>query len=77
MPSPRSASRPSRALPPAETGPREHHVAEDLDPAHDPGPDVANARLEAEGVDAAATEPLRPRTATWSASGRRPGRTRR
>src|SRR3954471_19677354 len=62
MPSPRSASRPAsgaaRALPPAEADRREHRVADDLDPAHDPGPDAANARLAAEGVDDAATEPL-------------------
>src|SRR3954470_3113767 len=78
MPSPRSASRPvsgaGRALPPTEADRREHRVADDLDPAHDPGPDVANARLAAEGVDDAATEPLaagqghliRVGTASWT-----------
>src|SRR3954470_17638258 len=78
MPSPRSASRPAsgaaRALPPAEADRREHRVADDLDPAHDPGPDAANARLAAEGVDDAATEPLaaanghliRVGTASWT-----------
>ena len=37
----------------------DHRPADDLGPAHDPGPDVARARLEAEAVDEAATEPLR------------------
>src|SRR5256886_1464531 len=74
MPSQRTASRPARALPPAEADRREHHVADDLDPEHDPGPEAANARLAAEGVDAAATEPLaaanghliRVGTASWT-----------
>src|SRR3954467_2234980 len=78
MPSPRSASRPAsgaaRALPPAEADRREHRVADDLDPGHDPGPDAANARLAAEGVDDAASEPppaaqghlIRVGTASWT-----------
>jgi uncharacterized protein YecE (DUF72 family) len=75
MPTSRSAPRPSRALPRDAAGaPSEHTPAEDLDPAHDPGPAVANARLAAEGVDAAATEPLagpgghlvRVGTASWT-----------
>src|SRR3954471_16946605 len=78
MPSPRSASRPvsgaGRALPPTEADRREHRVADDLDPGHDPGPDAANARLAGEGVEDAATEPLaagqghliRVGTASWT-----------
>src|SRR4051794_5186967 len=48
--------------------------APDLDPAHDPGPDAARERLEREGDEAAATEPLetpdghriRVGTASWT-----------
>lgn len=39
-----------------------HRTAEDLDPAHDPGPDAARARLEAAAADGAAMEPLATRT---------------
>jgi uncharacterized protein YecE (DUF72 family) len=75
MPSTRSASRPSRALPPSgAAASREHQVAEDLDPRHDPGPDAANVRLAGEAVEAAAAEPLeagpghlvRVGTASWT-----------
>src|SRR3954451_15767013 len=74
MPSKGPASRPARALRPAEGGGGGHHVADALDREHDPGPDAANARLAAEGVDDAATEPLaaanghliRVGTASWT-----------
>jgi len=54
--------------------PAAHHPADDLDAAHDPGPDVARARLEAAALDQAATEPLATRdghhvrvgTASWT-----------
>src|SRR5512146_2074405 len=54
--------------------PLAHEPADDLDRAHDPGPDAARARLEAAGLDAAATEPLvlpsghriRIGTASWT-----------
>ena len=56
----------------APVGP--HHPAEDIGPVHDPGPEAAGARLAAEGVEAAATEPLeiadghrvRIGTASWT-----------
>ncbi len=57
------------------SGPAEpHRTADDLDRAHDPGPDVARARLEAASLDEAATEPLhtsaghlvRVGTASWT-----------
>ena len=35
-----------------------HRTADDLDATHDPGPDVARARLEAAALDDAATDPL-------------------
>ncbi len=62
----------SRARPPA--APLAHERAADLDTAHDPGPDAARARLEAAGLEAAATEPLvlpsghriRIGTASWT-----------
>ena len=64
-------ARPSgrRAAPP---GP--HHPADDLGPTHDPGPDAAQARLDDERVEAAASEPLeltgghkvRIGTASWT-----------
>ena len=49
-------------------------TADDLDATHDPGPDVARARLEAAALDEAATEPLagpsghriRVGTASWT-----------
>jgi uncharacterized protein YecE (DUF72 family) len=51
-----------------------HRTADDLDAAHDPGPDAARARLEAAALDEAATEPLatpgghlvRVGTASWT-----------
>jgi uncharacterized protein YecE (DUF72 family) len=54
--------------------PSEHRTAEDLDPAHDPGPDLARGRVEAAGLEEAATEPLegpdghriRVGTASWT-----------
>ncbi len=54
--------------------PLEHQPADDLGAAHDPGPEAARARLEAAGLDAAATEPLvlpsghriRIGTASWT-----------
>jgi uncharacterized protein YecE (DUF72 family) len=56
------------------TAPAPHRTAEDLDPAHDPGPDAARARLAAAAADEAATEPLtvgnghlvRVGTASWT-----------
>jgi uncharacterized protein YecE (DUF72 family) len=59
---------------PAKPAPTAHHTAEDLDAAHDPGPDAARARLEAAALDEAATEPLAARdghlvrvgTASWT-----------
>src|SRR6059058_1739949 len=58
---------------PAAT-PAEHRTADDLDRAHDPGPDAARERLEAAALEAAATEPLerpdghriRVGTASWT-----------
>jgi uncharacterized protein YecE (DUF72 family) len=54
--------------------PLAHRTADDLDATHDPGPDVARARLEAAALDDAATEPLdgpgghriRVGTASWT-----------
>jgi uncharacterized protein YecE (DUF72 family) len=54
--------------------PAEHRTADDLDAAHDPGPDVARDRLEKAAIDDAATEPLqgptghriRVGTASWT-----------
>jgi uncharacterized protein YecE (DUF72 family) len=54
--------------------PAEHRTADDLDAAHDPGPDVARERLEKAAIDDAATEPLqgptghriRVGTASWT-----------
>jgi uncharacterized protein YecE (DUF72 family) len=51
-----------------------HRTADDLDATHDPGPDVARARLEAAALDDAATDPLtgpdghriRVGTASWT-----------
>ncbi len=51
-----------------------HHPADDLGPAHDPGPDVARDRLEQAQLDDAATEPIelapdhriRVGTASWT-----------
>jgi uncharacterized protein YecE (DUF72 family) len=51
-----------------------HRTADDLDAAHDPGPDAARARVEAAALDGAATEPLatpgghtvRVGTASWT-----------
>jgi uncharacterized protein YecE (DUF72 family) len=51
-----------------------HRTADDLDAAHDPGPDAALVRLEAAALDEAATEPLAARdghtvrigTASWT-----------
>ena len=56
------------------TPPLPHHPAQDLGPAHDPGPDVARARLEAAALEDAAAEPLelasghriRVGTASWT-----------
>src|SRR5512141_2770680 len=58
----------------ASAAPLEHHTADDLDTSHDPGPDVARARLEAAALEEAATEPLagpgghriRVGTASWT-----------
>ncbi|HEX5827342.1 MAG TPA: DUF72 domain-containing protein [Candidatus Limnocylindrales bacterium] len=58
----------------AAAAPPPHHPAEDLDPRHDPGPDAARARLQAAGLDDAATDPLdgpaghriRVGTASWT-----------
>jgi uncharacterized protein YecE (DUF72 family) len=70
------ATRPTatRARPSRSGETLEHRPAEDLDAAHDPGPDVARERLEAEAVEGAATEPLelpsghrvRVGTASWT-----------
>ena len=54
--------------------PADHRTADDLDAAHDPGPDVARGRLETAAIDDAATEPLagptghriRVGTASWT-----------
>ena len=54
--------------------PLDHRTADDLDATHDPGPDVARARLEAAALEEAATEPLagpsghriRVGTASWT-----------
>ncbi len=62
----------SRARPGAASPP--HAPADDLDAVHDPGPDAARARLEAAGLEGAATEPLvlpsghriRIGTASWT-----------
>ena len=51
-----------------------HRTADDLDASHDPGPEVARDRLEAAGLDDAASEPLeapdghriRVGTASWT-----------
>jgi uncharacterized protein YecE (DUF72 family) len=61
MPQEEQAGRTPRARTRARTAtPAEpHRTADDLDPAHDPGPDAARARLEATALDEAATEPLR------------------
>src|SRR3954463_13387884 len=63
---------PSRAR--SAVAPAEHRTAEDLDPAHDPGPDLARERIDAAGLEAAAPEPLqgpeghriRVGTASWT-----------
>jgi uncharacterized protein YecE (DUF72 family) len=63
---------PARTRTPAS--PPEHRTAEDLDRAHDPGPDAARARLEEAALEEAATEPLetadghriRVGTASWT-----------
>jgi uncharacterized protein YecE (DUF72 family) len=59
-------------MPPTPPGP--HHTAEDLDEAHDPGPDAARVRLGLAAADDAATDPLathqghlvRVGTASWT-----------
>jgi uncharacterized protein YecE (DUF72 family) len=74
VPTSRSAARSARARPGEAWDPRGHRPAEDLDPAHDPGPDAAQARIEALAIDEAATEPLvagdghlvRVGTASWT-----------
>jgi len=56
------------------TAPAGHRTADDLDTAHDPGPDIARGRLERAAIDDAATEPLqgptghriRVGTASWT-----------
>jgi uncharacterized protein YecE (DUF72 family) len=58
----------------AAATPLEHTTADDLDRAHDPGPDAARERLEQAALDDAATEPLegptghriRVGTASWT-----------
>jgi uncharacterized protein YecE (DUF72 family) len=58
----------------AAATPLEHTTADDLDRAHDPGPDAARERLERAALDDAATEPLqgptghriRVGTASWT-----------
>jgi uncharacterized protein YecE (DUF72 family) len=58
----------------AATAPTPHRTADDLDAAHDPGPEAARARLEAAALEEAATEPLETRsghririgTASWT-----------
>src|SRR5689334_2458503 len=60
--------------PRATATPPAHTTADDLDRAHDPGPDVARERLERAALDDAATEPLqgpaghriRVGTASWT-----------
>ena len=64
-----TATRSRRAVAPAA-----HAPADDLDLAHDPGPELARSRLEAAGLEEAATEPLvlpsghriRLGTASWT-----------
>jgi uncharacterized protein YecE (DUF72 family) len=58
----------------AASTPDRHRTADDLDATHDPGPEVARARLEGAALDDAATEPLagpeghriRVGTASWT-----------
>jgi uncharacterized protein YecE (DUF72 family) len=71
MPDPGPRAR-TRTRPAAPSAP--HRPADDLGAAHDPGPDAARARLEAESAEDAATEPLelagghrvRVGTASWT-----------